>query len=617
MGRGSIAASCALSSALEHRRTKALWCRSPPLHATDTLRFGSLYAQVFFNTRPTASQQPPFRHCHDRAVRPGPSRHAPCKAAATWLSRLVWERFLLLLTLPPAAVPIAADGTPERMVLWEQDLWNDVLRSVEDDVAIHPYAYGRSSATPEARARWHAPSTLSYTRRAYSERFLARRRLGRPLHSPLPPPSDSEAPPESLARGVRFLPLCAPHNLSTTRDAGQCLRGGRLLFAPPWLASLATEPMLSWSVGPPAQSAYVHLVGIWRCAFARSCFSKASRIWWLKANGLWDTRLDALPPHIAPPLALGTPPLRRRFGRSIGTSNASSDAVPAATANGAHVVARDAVRVLSLPLSVIERVRDVFELHRLLHNLLTIASLLGLTPRIPRLACALFANWTLAVNESADDLNAHERAADHRPRSLRPFSFNGQRRFGVGAADVIVRASGDNRRCMLFPAGASCTLQWVDYEFDDTEDDVALQRPLPALTLPPRLDAISTAAERLGAVCNAMRGATATAMWTHAELHGLDPQSSLLVDGVSPTPRPESIARSSRHWRARAELLADGAPGMSRPSPLRTVCPGTRRWLQTARECPHYFLQDEALVWRSIAAATLSRIGDAARYKET
>ena len=113
---------------------------------------------VWFNTRPTANQRAPFECALKRrgeVLRDsgGSTRHGGCVGPARWLARAVWERFELFLSLPAEAVPISKTGAPNKWVLWEQDLWNDVLRSIEVDRHVHPWncEHGRPPhATPLA-----------------------------------------------------------------------------------------------------------------------------------------------------------------------------------------------------------------------------------------------------------------------------------------------------------------------------------------------------------------------------------------------------------------------------------------------------------------------------------
>jgi hypothetical protein len=140
---------------------------------------------VYFNMHPTSPQHAP-RECSakGRSVRPAATARGgdpvgPCISAARWFARVLWQRFLLFLELPPGSEPLRGNGRPSALVLWEQDLWNDVLRSIEEDAAMHPWNYGKASATKEARSRWRQPP-LSYERRTYEDKLLrTRRRTGR------------------------------------------------------------------------------------------------------------------------------------------------------------------------------------------------------------------------------------------------------------------------------------------------------------------------------------------------------------------------------------------------------------------------------------------------------
>ena len=61
------------------------------------------------------------------------------------------------------------------------------------------------------------------------------------------------------------------------------------------LVSQGERPGVDWAVATPPQAAYVHLVNMWRCFGQDHCYTKHNKRWWLRANGLWDSRLDAPP----------------------------------------------------------------------------------------------------------------------------------------------------------------------------------------------------------------------------------------------------------------------------------------------------------------------------------
>ena len=59
---------------------------------------------------------------------------------------------------------------------------------------------------------------------------------------------------------------------------------GRMLVAPPWLASLGNDPESDWAAASPSPLAYVHITNMWKC-FPHPCWSKAGRLFWLRAHG--------------------------------------------------------------------------------------------------------------------------------------------------------------------------------------------------------------------------------------------------------------------------------------------------------------------------------------------
>ena len=84
-----------------------------------------------------------------------------------------------------------------------------------------------------------------------------------------------------------YMALCSPRKFQVfsreVRAANRTCLPGKVLLAP--LACLSSD---AWAAASPAQTSYVHLVNMWRCFGKGSCFSKVSRLHWLRVNGFWN-----------------------------------------------------------------------------------------------------------------------------------------------------------------------------------------------------------------------------------------------------------------------------------------------------------------------------------------
>ena len=91
--------------------------------------------------------------------------------------------------------------------------------------------------------------------------------------------------------------MIAPSLLASLGNDYERLRvlnlAGRLMVAPSWLASLGNDPESDWAGASPSPLAYVHITNMWKC-FPHPCWSKAGRLFWLRAHGFWDRQLDEL-----------------------------------------------------------------------------------------------------------------------------------------------------------------------------------------------------------------------------------------------------------------------------------------------------------------------------------
>ena len=487
---------------------------------------------------------------------------------------------------------------PATAVFWDAHVWCDVLRSVEDDRSAFPWGFGHAGRSEVWQQR------LGYHRAQFSDKFIKMRSRTRARHSsPYAPPDEPHAAEwAALAtRGHRlsYMPLCTPRRYrvwgdsprarqAAARSGGRgCLRSGSLLFAPPWLVSQGERPGVDWAVATPPQAAYVHLVNMWRCFGQDHCYTKHNKRWWLRANGLWDSRLDALPaaPRAAPSVALsGAPP--------PGSGSESR-------------------RLLAVAPELVRRVASAgqfIHLHRLLHNLLTLAPLLGRTALLPELPCAFFRRASRRAHRASRHANAS--------------------RLGVSLNDVLVIGrTAASARCFVFPGGLDCAEGQVLHPFEispvispvispieiaksevatahtahtahtgDARDGSgaraaaaeAAAAAAPRLRyggdMPPGGDGAYAPASlaALGATCRAaatQRGAPLLL------LHGLDPLGDTVVDSAQPLP-PRASAEfvSVLSGRANQALAPD--------------CSGTQAWRALGKRCPFYFLRERDAVSR-------------------
>ena len=373
---------------------------------------------------------------------PQPARGAPSVPAAEWVCELMWERTRLFLEVDVRALT----KKPAREVLWEQDAWNDLAKSLELRRRVFPWAVGygkKSDIWPK----------LGYERRVidgmkHREKWVSWLEQAAPGLPPWPAPQERNAKAffdEDVRRPLLWLPLCAPPNVSSRASAavpprttdGLPLglvsrlpaRSGRLMIAPTWLASLGVDPEVDWAGATPPPFSYLHLTNMWHC-FPHMCWSKAGRLFWLRAHGFWDRRLDetGLTPRGVPydgdtrVLALPDTAFAHMEGL---TPPPNSDA---------------ATRGLAFR-----------RVHSLIHNLVLVAALLGRRPVIPQVPCAFV-------------------------RAVQPKSGNpaARSRFGVSHPSVVVTGSaeGSDEQCHVtagtWRPGApdQCYHSWAMAQFD-------------------------------------------------------------------------------------------------------------------------------------------------------
>ena len=573
------------------------------------------------------------------------------RSAANWVAHAVVERVMLFAELdeliylgpmPPNTTATAAAASsassaaalrrrgarrhPATAVFWDAHVWCDVLRSVEDDREAYPWAWGHAGRSDVWRRR------LGYSREQFSDKFIRlRTSTARRYSSPFAPPTEPHAAQfvEGTMRNrlLQYMPLCAPRRYrvwgsspraeaAAARAGGRgCLLPGSVMLAPPWLVSQGERPGVDWVAATPPQASYVHLVNMWRCFGVAHCYTKHNKRWWLRAVGLWDDRLDRLDAAAPPP---SQPPRRgrRRGGLAAAAAAATSaasaassaaSAASAASASAASAANTTRVRVLGVAPELVEAVarRGLYvHLHRLLHNLATVASLVGRTAALPQLPCAFF--------ERASHLAHSQRQ--------RPPHGNASRR-GISLNDVLVvggggsgsggsggGGSGDGARCLLYPGGLDCSEGRVLAPFELRRLERALERGAHhaaantvATTImpppPPRLryghDAAAAATPPgagatplapLAATCRAARSLAAAPL---VLLEGFDPLGDAIVDAAAPLPPRDSAAFVS-------ELVASPATRRA----LAVDCDGIAEWRELSRSCPFYFLREKGAVDR-------------------
>ena len=187
---------------------------------------------------------------------------------------------------------------------------------------------------------------------------------------------------------------------------------GKMLIAPVWLSSLGTDPEADWADSSPPSFSYLHLTNLWHC-FPHMCWSKAGRLFWLRAHRYWDKRLDAL----------GITPRGSPYDSKTRTLSLPTGFF-------------EAVRALTLPydgelphVTARQRWLAYRRMHALIHNLCTIAVLVGRKPVIPQVPCE------------------YVRSVQQR-RTSTP---SGRSRFGVSHPSVVVTGTAEHPVCHLAP----------------------------------------------------------------------------------------------------------------------------------------------------------------------
>ena len=261
---------------------------------------------VYFNLRP--EPRPPTAEPPPRGCVPPPQSAPPLLAttapvpAAEWAAAAMWERLLLLLE---AELPWSGKDRPTPEVLWEQAIWNDLVKSFEERRRVFPVTAGMAKESPLWRALGYVPRARNKT--VGFQREALRRRVDVPAEA-----HAAAFASAALLAPLDTLPLCAPYDaaaaeyvafveasvgrglpLTVAAAGSRPMASGSLAIAPSWLASLSGPPEDSWISATPRYAAYVHLTSVWRC-FPHSCWSHTGRLFTARVNRFWDWRLDAL-----------------------------------------------------------------------------------------------------------------------------------------------------------------------------------------------------------------------------------------------------------------------------------------------------------------------------------
>jgi hypothetical protein len=336
--------------------------------------------------------------------------------AAEWACEMMWERLRLFLELDRFSLA----QSPNREVLWEQDAWNDLVKSLDLRKRVFPWAtaYGRDSEL-WPNLGYVRVVTNSFT---HAEKWVNWNKLSDARAPPFDPSGidtalATQAPPAPLCSffdaylrpELAWIPLCEPPNITSSAGAAvpkgetaglplgivlpSRARRGLLMVAPVWLASLGAGEQADWAAAKPAPLTYVHITNMWKC-FPHPCWSKSGRLFWLRAHGFWDKRLDTL----------GLTPRGAPY-----TSDTRVLALPWAAAGTALARLPEQTRALAGFSKPISRNLGFRRLHALIHNLATLAFLIQRKPVIPRVPC----DFVRAVTHPSDASAARSRFGLH------------------------------------------------------------------------------------------------------------------------------------------------------------------------------------------------------------
>ena len=403
--------------------------------------------------------------------------------------------------------------------------------------------------------------------------------LGRPAESPWV----DKFVDSHLRSPMLWMPLCPPANATSRAHATfppgltdgiplgleseRPMAHGRLMVAPAWLASLGPDPESDWAGAKPSPLAYVHITNMWKC-FPHPCWSKAGRLFWLRAHGFWDRQLDTLgltprgKPFDASTRVLSLPPEAWAAFRGLARTTRQMPTFP--RAHALHLGFR--------------------RLHAVVHNLVTIAGLLGRKPVMPQVPCELV-----------------------RAVQSRELANTKKSRFGICHAGVMATGPTDSPVCHLMPGTwrpggpDQCYHNGMMAGFDF---DVFVRQPYVRkarnasvrVVGPPRLTpghdeadvAYARGALDLEPLRRLCREASANSDVAVLQLDGLLPLADMLVD------RPLA-PKEFKFERLRLKSRQPRWPSLLQHrelQQLRDVCPGASRLIEFRKQCVGYFLAE-------------------------
>ena len=327
-----------------------------------------------------------------------------------------------------------------------------------------------------------------------------------------------------------------------------------------------------WAGASASPLAYVHITNMWKC-FPHPCWSKAGRLFWLRAHGFWDSRLDeaGLTPRGSPFTAKT---------RALALPDADIAALSALAEQTKQLAAWPAPRARGLGFR---------RLHAIVHNLVTAAALLGRVPVIPQVPCEL--------------IRAVQSLANHNTE---------RSRFGISHAAVVVTGADPAAPvCHLAPGtwrpgGPDQCYHTAAMGQFDLPRFVGSLRGAPNGTLALRL----APALRSGEAPTSLSWGRATAELELAPIRDLCGAAARLADvplvhlsGLMPPNGAEEVPLldvplPSREFRSERQRRENGAPRWpsllkgSNLKELANACPGAGNLIDYRKQCVGFFLAE-------------------------
>lgn len=302
------------------------------------------------------------------------------------------------------------------------------------------------------------------------------------------------------------------------------------------------------------------------------CWSKAGRLFWLRAHGFWDQRLDDLgitprgKPYDASTRTLSLPPTFFKAVAALTPPNEGEP--PAVSAQGRWLAYR--------------------RMHALVHNLVTVAALLGRKPVIPQVPCEFV------------------RGVQQRRMS----TPSGRSRFGVSHPSVVVTGSKKNPVCHLAPGTwrpggpDQCYHNFIMAQFDyerflnssfvrDTKATRTLHRMQLPDAFPVEPPPSAQSYDKVPIDLDALRKLCEENKRKHADapllqLDGLLPIRDLVID--APVGASEFYTEAKRLKSGKPRWLSTLRSRQLRK--LVDVCPGAAKLIEWRKACVGYFLAE-------------------------